>query len=104
MSTLQEIQNLVVQARGEIQKGNRNGVQTVLWPNIKSMLGQCTETELEWSYRETMGRLIYKYLNDLTLQGVPKPPAINLEQKRNDLKAGKVKADEMKPISPWIPW
>lgn len=102
MSTLQEIQNLVIQAGGEIQKGNRNGVQTVLWPAIKSKLGQCTD--LEWSYRGDMGRLIYKYLNDLTLQGVPKPPPINLEQKRNDLKAGKVKADEMKPISPWIPW
>lgn len=102
MSTLQEIQNLVVHARGEIQKGNRNSVQTVLWPDIKSKLGQCTD--LEWIYRENMGRLIYKYLNDLGLQGVPKPPAINLEQKRNDLKVGKVKADEMKPISPWIPW
>ena len=102
MLTLHEIQDLVVQARGEIQNGNRNRVQTVLWPAIKSKLGQCSD--LEWSYRGDMGRLIYKYLNDQGLQGATTLPPINLEQKRNDLKAGKVKADEMKPISPWIPW
>ena len=102
MSTLQDIQERVVEARGEIQKGNRNRVQTVLWPDIKSKLGQCTE--LEWSYRGDMGRLIYKYLNDLTLQGATILPPINLGKVKIDLKAGKVKADDMKPISPWIPW
>jgi hypothetical protein len=67
MASLIDIQQMVNQALGEIQKRNFRDVQAIYWPQIKTALGQCVD--LEWQYRGDMGSLIYKHMNDQNLQG-----------------------------------
>ncbi|HEU0002770.1 MAG TPA: hypothetical protein VFQ36_17810 [Ktedonobacteraceae bacterium] len=98
MATLQDIQGLVDKAQTRIAHQEQEYVATVLWPEIKSMLGQCDD--LEWSYRGDMSKLIYKRLNEQSLHGMP--ARIDLKQLRRDLQTGKVQA----PTEPhkWLPW
>lgn len=100
MATLLEIQELVDEAQRKIEEGDLDSVKTVLWPDIKSKLGQCTE--LEWIYREDMKRLIHKNLDEQDLHA-PHTPII-LEKLKRNLKAGKVKAPEPAQRPSWIPW
>jgi hypothetical protein len=100
MVTLLEIQELVDKAQRKIEEGDSESVETVLWPDIKNKLGQCTE--LEWSYREPMKRIIFKRLNEQKLHTTPRP--IQLEKYKRDLKEGKVKESEHSEIPSWIPW
>jgi hypothetical protein len=99
MSTLKEIQGLVDEAQAKI--ADRAYLLTVLWPEIKSMLGQCDD--LEWIYRGDMSKLIYKRLNEQPLHGTP--AQINLERLKGDLKTGKVQVPaEPDDVFKWLPW
>jgi hypothetical protein len=99
MSTLREIQQLVNEAQDKIAAGDRVFVQRILWPEIKGKLGQ---TNMERLYRQDMGRLIYKYLNE---QGLSKAPtSISLESLEADLRTGRVKATEPEQVYKWLAW
>lgn len=100
MVTLVEIQELVDKAQRKIEEGDLESVEKVLWPDIKSKLGQCTE--LEWSEREDLARHVFKDLNEQRLHATPRP--INLEKLKRRLKEGKAKAPEPEHIPYWIPW
>jgi hypothetical protein len=107
MATLQAIQGLVNEAKEKIADPNvdleafRKYVRTILWPEIKSRLGQCTD--LQWIYREDMSLLIYKWLNELSLNAMP--VRLDLEL----LKGGLIAETAKVPAKPddvivWLPW
>jgi hypothetical protein len=101
MATLKQIQEKVNQAQEVIRNRNFDDVKTVIWPSIKTDLGQCDD--LEWKYRRNMGLLIYKHLNDQNLQGgIPTP--IILEQQKAALQAGMVTVPEPAQVYKWLPY
>ena len=100
MVTLVEIQELVDKAQRKIEEGDLESVQKVLWPDIKSKLGQCTE--LQWEEREYFQRHVFKDLNEHKLHATPR--RINLEELRRRQKQGKAKAPETEHRHYWIPW
>jgi hypothetical protein len=101
MATLKQIQEKVNQAQEVIRNRNFDHVRTVIWPSIKTDLGQCVD--LDWKYRGDMGRLIYKNLNEQNLQGGISMP-INLEQQKAALQAGNVTVPEPTQVYRWLPY
>ena len=100
MSRLGEIQDLVNEAQEKIIEGDRQRVKTVLWRDIKSKLGDCSD--LVWPYSWFMVLVIHNLLDESGLEaGKPKP--IVLETLKEDLQANKMKVpDESRPII-WLP-
>jgi hypothetical protein len=100
MPALEEIQKLVDEALADFINRNFDHVRTVIWPAIKTKIGEYTGLDL--SGRRALGWLIYKRLNELTLQAMPTP--INVEWLKANLEAGREQVYEPMQVYKWLPW
>ncbi|HLX58824.1 MAG TPA: hypothetical protein VKR83_17525 [Ktedonobacteraceae bacterium] len=102
MSGLVEIQALVNEAQEKIKESDRQYVRTVLWPDIKSALGVCTD--IAWPDRKKLGLLIHKRLEEQRSERV-EPERIILEKLIKQIQEGEVEMPEEGP-SPlkWLPY
>ena len=102
MSTLQEIQTLVDDARAKIINGDPDAVQTITWPNIRTAINEYPE--LNRNGKMQLATLIHGRLDALGLEAGKQPVDINVERLTNLIKLKLANSNSQDSIPDWFPW